>query len=142
MKKRMLFHVIVLLALAWGGFSGCSGDDSASETVTAEVVEVTDRYDNERVYFTIGKTFYEGYVVEGVSETEGLVLLDDRTEMTISVDRIGGTQLTDHPDLGTWVVLLSEQEGESTVRGKITRVFTDGMRKIEISRISLYGWQS
>ena len=41
MKKRMLFHVILLLTLTWGGFSGCGGDEIVSPTET-EVVEVTE----------------------------------------------------------------------------------------------------
>ena len=38
MKKRMLFHVILLLTLTWGGFSGCGGDEIVSPTGTVEAV--------------------------------------------------------------------------------------------------------
>lgn len=132
MNKRMLFHVILLLTFAWGGFSGCSGDDSASEPVPVEAVEVTDRYDDERIYFTIGANFYTGYVVEGVSETEVLVLLDDRTEMIISLDRIGGAQIDDHPDINADVAMAGELKDENQLLGVIVDVFTDGVRKIVI----------
>lgn len=115
---------------------GCGGDNSMTSPVAVEVVEVTELYNDERIYFTIGETFYEGYVVEGVSENEVLVLLDDRSEMVISIDRIGGTQIADHPDLETWVVMLSEQEGESIVKGKIVDVYNNDVRKIEINRVT------
>ena len=61
------------LAFACGGLSGCGEDDSVSESVTAEgeeVVEVTDRYVGESVYFVIDNTVYDGYVIEGVSADE------------------------------------------------------------------------
>ena len=37
MKKRMLFHVILLLTLTWGGFSGC---DNGEDIVTPPEVEI------------------------------------------------------------------------------------------------------
>ncbi len=135
MKKRMLFHVILLLTLTWGGFSGCGGDEIVSPTGTVEAEEVTDQYVGDNIYFKVGGTIYAGYVLEGVSANEVKVRLDDRSTMTISLDRIRGTRLADHSDVGVEVVLLGEKHNEETIGGKIVDVFDDGMRKIEIDNI-------
>ena len=122
------------ITIACGG-SGCGNDASLSETLTPteEVMEVTDSYIGDSIYFKVGDTIYEGYVVEGVSENEVLVLLDDHSDMVISLDRIGGTRLADHPNRGVEVVLLGDpQKGESTVKGEIVTVYSDKVRKIEI----------
>ena len=136
MKKRMLFHVILLLTLTWGGFSGCGGDEIVSPTGTVEAVEVTDQYVGDNIYFKIDGTFNEGYVVEGVSANEVKVRLDDRSTLTISLDSVRGTRLADHSDVGVRVVLLGEGKGERTLLGRIVDVFDDGMRKIEISTVT------
>ena len=138
MKKRMLFHVILLLTLTWGGFSGCGGDETVSPPGTVEAVEVTDRYVGDNIYFKVGGTIYAGYVLEGVSANEVKVRLDDRSTMTISLDRVRGTRLADHPDLGTSVIMLGDRDqDEKIVRGKIEGVYSDGMRKIELLTASL-----
>ena len=133
MKKRMLFHVILLLTLTWGGFSGCGGDEIVSPTGTVEAEEVTDQYVGDNIYFKVGGTFNEGYVVEGVSADEVKVRLDDRSTLTISVDSVRGTRLAAHPDVGVRVVLLGDRnKNEKLLNGEIVAVFGDGMRKIEI----------
>ena len=116
MKKRMLFHVILLLTLTWGGFSGCGGDEIVSPTGTVEAVEVTDQYVGDNIYFKVGGTFNEGYVVEGVSADEVKVRLDDRSTLTISVDSVRGARIADHPDVGVRMVLLGKQGRENTYR--------------------------
>ena len=136
MKKRMLFHVILLLTLTWGGFSGCGGDEIVSPPGTVEAVEVTDQYVGDNIYFKIDGTFNEGYVLEGVSANEVKVRLDDRSTMTISLDRVRGTRLADHSDVGVKVKLLGNQDKkEKILTGYIIDVFDDGMRKIEIFNI-------
>ena len=133
MKKRMLFHVILLLILTWGGFSGCGGDEIVSPPGTVEAVEVTDRYVGDNIYFKIDGTFNEGYVVEGVSANEVKVRLDDRSTLTISLDRVRGTRIADHSDVGVEVVLLGDRnKNEDSLGGEIVAVFDDGMRKIRI----------
>ena len=133
MKKRMLFHVILLLTLTWGGFSGCGGDEIVSPTGTVEAEEVTDQYVGDNIYFKVGGTFNEGYVVEGVSADEVKVRLDDRSTLTISLDSVRGTRLADHSDVGVQVKLLGNQDKkEKILSGEIVDVFDDGMRKIEI----------
>ena len=118
MKKRMLFHVILLLTLTWGGFSGCGGDEIVSPPSTVEAEEVTDQYVGDNIYFKIDGTFNEGYVVEGVSANEVKVRLDDRSTLIISLDRVRGTRLADHSDVGVEVVTAgrSKQEREITCR--------------------------
>ena len=134
MKKRMLFHVILLLTLTCTGISGCGGDKIVSPTGTVEAVEVTDQYVGDNIYFKIDGTFNEGYVVEGVSANEVKVRLDDRSTMTISLDRVRGTRLADHSDVGVQVVLLGDRnKGEKLLVGRIVDVFDDGMRKINIT---------
>ena len=135
MKKRMLFHVILLLTLTWGGFSGCGGDEIVSPTGTVEAVEVTDQYVGDNIYFKVGGTFNEGYVVEGVSADEVKVRLDDRSTLTISVDSVRGARIAAHPDVGVRMVLLGKQGNEKILIGRIVDVFDDGMRKIKISTI-------
>ena len=133
MKKRMLFHVILLLTLTWGGFSGCGGDEIVSPTGPVEAVEVTDQYVGDNIYFKVGGTFNEGYVVEGVSANEVKVRLDDRSTLTISLDRVRGTRIADHSDVGVTVILLGDRnKNEKTLSGIIVDVFDDGMRKIRI----------
>ena len=133
--------VVGLLGLAFAcwGLSGCSEDDSVTESVTPEVVEVTDRYVGERIYFKIGEDFHTGYVVKGVSENEVLVLLDeDRSEMTVDVDRIGGTEIADHPDTEekqpfyTFIPWGDSKTGVRIAGGYIKGVYSDGTRKISI----------
>ena len=136
MKKRMLFHVILLLTLTWGGFSGSGGDEIVSPTGTVEAVEVTDQYVGDNIYFKVGGTFNEGYVVEGVSANEVKVRLDDRSTLTISLDRVRGTRLADHSDVEVRVVMLGDRnKNENILIGRIVDVFDDGMRKIKISSI-------
>ena len=136
MKKRMLFHVILLLTLTWGGFSGCGGDEIVSPTGTVEAVEVTDQYVGDNIYFKIDGTFNEGYVLEGVSANEVKVRLDDRSTMTISLDSVRGTRIADHSDVGVEVKLLGDRnKNEKTLTGKIVDVFDDGMCKIQIHHI-------
>ena len=140
MKKRMLFHVILLLTLTWGGFSGCGGDEivSPTETEVVEVTEVTDLYDGDIIYFKQAGIIYEGRVVKGVSATEVLVRLADSSEMVIGVAHIGGKRIADHPDLGTEVLMLGDRDqGEKIIRGEIEGVYSDGMRKIELLNVSL-----
>ncbi len=131
------------LAFACWGLSSCGEDDSVTESVTAEgeaVVEVTDRYVGDSVYFKIGDTFHAGAVLEGVSADEVKVRLDDRSEKVVSIDRIRGTLLADHADIGVVVKLLGDRnKGESTLNGEIVGVYDDGMRKIEIFSISHLG---
>ena len=137
MKKRMLFHVILLLTLTWGGFSGCGGDEIVSPPSTVEAEEVTDQYVGDNIYFKIDGTFNEGYVVEGVSANEVKVRLDDRSTLTISLDSVRGTRIADHSDVGVTVILLGNRnENERKLRGKIVDVFDDGMRKIEIFAVN------
>ena len=138
MKKRMLFHVILLLTLTWGGFSGCGGDEIVSPTGTVEAVEVTDQYVGDNIYFKIDGTFNEGYVVEGVSANEVKVRLDDRSTLTISVDSVRGTRLADHSDVEVIVVMRGDRnKNEKIARGEIVDVFDDGMRKIKMLTVSL-----
>ena len=138
MKKRMLFHVILLLTLTWGGFSGCGGDEIVSPTGTVEAVEVTDRYVGDNIYFKVGGTFNEGYVVEGVSADEVKVRLDDRSTLTISVDSVRGTRIADHSDVRVQVVLLGDRsKNEKLLVGRIVDVFDDDMRKIKITSMDL-----
>ena len=141
MKKRMLFHVILLLTLTWGGFSGCGGDEIVSPTETevvevTEVTEVTDLYDGDIIYFKQAGIIYEGRVVKGVSATEVLVRLAGSSEMVIGVAHIGGKRIADHPDLEVEVVILGDpDQGESLLLCRIAGVYTDGMRKIKIITI-------
>ena len=135
MKKRMLFHVILLLTLTWGGFSGCGGDDIVSPPGTVEAEEVTDQYVGDNIYFKIGGTIHEGKVVEGVSADEVKVRLDDGSTQTISLDSVGGTRLADHPDVGVEVILLGVKHNEETLTGKIVNVFDDGMRKLKMTAV-------
>jgi hypothetical protein len=136
MKKRMLFHVILLLTLTWGGFSGCGGDEIVSPTGTVEAEEVTDQYVGDNIYFKVGGTFNEGYVVEGVSADEVKVRLDDGNTKTISLDSVRGTRLVAHPDLEVVVTILGDRDqGEELLVGRIAGVYTDGMRKIKIINI-------
>ena len=129
MKLVSLIGILVLPLIL---MVGCRGDDTVTPTET-ETVEVTNRYVGEDVYFEMGGSFLEGYVVEGVSADEVRVRLDDNSEMVISVDQIGGRLIADHPDLETEVVLLGDkQKGEDTFSGRIVGVYDDGMRKIEI----------
>ena len=141
MKKRMLFHVILLLTLTWGGFSGCGGDEIVSPTETevvevTEVTEVTDLYDGDIIYFKQAGIIYEGRVVKGVSATEVLVRLADSSEMVIGVAHIGGKRIAAHPDLEVVVTILGDRDqGEKLLTGRIAGVYTDGMRKIKIINI-------
>jgi hypothetical protein len=136
MKKRMLFHVILLLTLTWGGFSGCGGDEIVSPTGTVEAEEVTDQYVGDNIYFKVGGTFNEGYVVEGVSADEVKVRLDDGNTKTISLDSVRGTRLADHSDVGVEVVMLGDRnKNEKLLLCRIVDVFDDGVRKIEIITI-------
>ena len=121
------------ITIACTGISGCGGDEIVSPTGTVEAVEVTDQYVGDNIYFKVGGTFYEGYVVEGVSADEVKVRLDDRSTMTISLDRVRGTLLADHSDVGVEVLLLGDRnKNEKTLTGIIVDVFDDGMRKIRI----------
>ena len=132
MKKRMLFHVILLLTLTWGGFSGCGGDEIVSPTGTVEAEEVTDQYVGDNIYFKVGGTFNEGYVVEGVSADEVKVRLDDRSTLTISLDSVRGTRLADHSDVGVQVKLLGNQDKkEKILSGEIVDVFDDARIKLK-----------
>lgn len=95
-----------------------------------------ERYNGDDIYFDIGGINYEGRVVEGVSDNQVRVLLEDGRDMVISIDHIGGTSIADHPDLEAEVVLLGdEQKGERMFAGIIVDVFTDKVRKIEIYAI-------
>ena len=128
--------------LICGGITGCGNGDSlvtpteteivAETKVVEATVQVIDYFDGDSIYFKLGGTIHEGRVVEGVSTDEVLVNLADGSEMVINIDRIAGTLIADHPDLGTRVVMLSEEEGESELIGKIARVYNDDMRKIKI----------
>ena len=129
------------ITVACGGISGCdNGEDIVTETETeTEVVEVTDRYNGEGIYFKIGDTFYDGRVVEGVSTDEVLVRLADGSEMTINLDLIRGTLLADQPDVGTQVYLLMmvvrPDSDPDLFRGEfmaatIEAAYSNGMRKI------------
>ena len=106
---------------------------------------VIDRYNSASIYFKIGDTFYERRVVEGVSADEVLVRLADGSEMTINVDRIGGTLLADQPDIGSEVFLLPEKvipddlpdpevDGklDSTLIATMEAVYSNGMRKLKL----------
>lgn len=104
-------------------------------TYTVEPDPVNEEYNGESIYFKIGDTFQSGEVIEGVSETEVRVRLDDGSEKVIHVDRIGGTLHNNHPDVGVEVIVWEwgdPNKGESTLTGVIKGVYTDGMRKIEI----------
>ena len=120
---------------------GCdTGDDVVTPTEpevvepTVPTVKVVDRYDGDSIIFDWQGTghFVEARVIEGVSEDEVLVRLVDNSKEVISVDQIVGTLIDDHPDLGTEVVMLSEQEGEKIMRGHIVAVYDNGVRKIKI----------
>ena len=155
--------------LICGGISGCdNGEDIVTPTET-EVVETTgpviSDYDGDSIYFKQGGTIFEGHVLKGVSADEVRVLLDDRSEIVINVDRIRGTLLPDHPDLGTivrayvrflrrmdgwnlrdWLQQsgrLDELEGWLDLEdrqiwgpwGEIIGVYSDGMCKISLDRM-------
>ena len=110
-------------------------DGSASLTYKVKAPVIT-RYDGESIYFKIGNTIYEGSVVEGVSADEVLVELADGGEKVINVDRIGGTLIADHPDIGVRVKLLGDRDkGESILTGDIAASYSDDMRKIDIFRV-------
>lgn len=95
-------------------------------------------YDGKNILFEQGSTLYEGYVVKGVSATEVLVLLEDRSEKTLHVDRIRGTEIADHPDTKETKLFYTYMpwgDSEIDVRpvgGYITGVYSDGTRKISI----------
>ena len=131
---------------------GCdTGDDVVTPTEpegvepTVPTVEVIDRYDGDSILFEENviirgervTIIYEALVIEGVSEDEVLVRLVDGSKQVLPVDRIAGTLIDNftHPDLGTLVKLLGEQEGESTLTGKIVGVYDNGVRKIEIFNV-------
>ena len=136
---RTTVAVLLGITVACGGISGCdNGEDIVTETET-EVVEVTDRYNGEGIYFKIGDTFYDGRVVEGVSTDEVLVRLADGSEMTINLDLIRGTLLADQPDVGTYVFLLVMVVRPDSdpdlfwgqfMRATIEAAYSNGMRKI------------
>ena len=140
---------VVCITLVSGGIGGCGGGDvvtpptetevppTETEVVepTVPVVEVLDRYDGKSIIFVADGTIHEGHVIEGISEDVVLVRLADGSEVPIAVIRIKGTLIANHPDLGTEVVMLSEQEGERRLRGEIIQVY-DGVRKIEIFGIT------
>ena len=122
-----------------GGITGCSNGDSLvgapTESENAQVtetkVQLIDIFDGERVYFELGGNDYEGRVVEGVSANEVLVSLTDGSEVVINVDRIAGTLIAGHPDIGTEVIMLGERGNESVLLGKIIAVYGD-IRKIKL----------
>lgn len=96
-------------------------------------------YDGKNILFEQGSTLYEGYVVKGVSANEVRVLLEDRSEKTLHVDRIRGTEIADHPDTekdDEWFVTLipwnDAKLGWVRVSGPISAVYSDGTRKISI----------
>ena len=95
-------------------------------------------YDGKNILFEQGSTLYEGYVVKGVSATEVLVLLEDRSEKTLHVDRIRGTEIADHPDTKeesrfyTIIPWADAKIGWVRASGPIIAVYSDGARKISI----------
>lgn len=132
LSKHYLWCVawVLCITVVCTGLGCGNGDDVVTET---EMVEVTNRYVGEDVYFEMDGSFLEGYVVKGVSANEVLVRLADSSEMTINLDSIKGTRLDDHPDLNTRVVLLGDQDkGEFSLGGDITAVYDDGTRKIKL----------
>ena len=142
--KYYLYNVVLADRLGWMVVTGLlgvtllctglgcgNGDDAATPTET-ETVAVTNRYVGEDVYFEMDGSFLEGSVVEGVSADEVSIRLVDNSEMTISINSIKGTLLSDHPDLGIRVVMLGDREkGELSIGGDITAVYDDGVRKIK-----------
>ena len=107
-------------------------------------------YDGKNILFEQGSTLYEGYVIKGVSATEVLVLLEDRSEKTLHVDRIRGTEIADHPDtkkadsdlFDDWFCTIipwddakpwrDSRIGRIYAAGPISRVYSDGTRRISI----------
>ena len=62
-----------------------------------------------------------------------MVRLDDGSEKVLSVHRIAGTLIPDHPDIEREVVVLGDRDkGEKRLLGKIVAVYDNGVRKIEI----------
>ncbi len=144
LTKHNLYCVALVLGITFvcGGITGCGNGDgpvTPTETETGQVtetVQVVTRYDGDDIYFELDGTFYEGRVVEGTSADEVLVNVSDGSDMIINVNDIGGTVIADHPDLGIEVVLQGNRDkGEKLLQGEITRVYTDGERKIEIFAI-------
>ena len=122
-------------------------DGSKVLNYTVENPTITE-YDGENILFEQGNTLYEGYVVKGVSATQVLVLLEDRSEKTIHVDRIRGREIPNHSSLGSvlpsgkisdvFITLIpwdDAEDGWTRAAGMITGVYTDGTRKITIFRI-------
>ena len=136
---------LLILGLICVGISGCGSGDGDTPTSpvdepdvvqTEPDVEVTDLYDGDSIIFAMGGVVYEGRVVKGVSEDEVLVRLTDGSEEVISVDRIDGTLIADHPDLETRVVLLGDRDqGEGTLDGEIIAVYNNDLRKIKIFKV-------
>ena len=131
------------ITLVCGGISGCGNGDgliTPTETeVVSEVVQVVERYDGDSIYFELGGTIYEGRVIEGVSADEVLVSVAGTSDFLINIDDIGGTLIADHPDLGVKVMMLGEREGEKIFHGKITGVYGDNTRKIELFSVEFVG---
>ncbi len=154
MKKRTLFSFIfnsertyrlarttviamIGIALVCGGMIGCENGEDVVTDVEPPVQVISD-YDGDDIYFKRGGTIYEGHVIEGVSVDEVLVSLEGGGEMVINIDRIGGTLIADHADLGERVVLFFNRDryvslgipGEDVIVGEIEGVYSDGIRKI------------
>ena len=140
----LLCITIVCIGVGCGNGDVVTPTETETETVqitevteTVETVEVTDRYVGDSIIFELFGTVHEGRVVEGVSEDEVRVRMADGSEEVITVNQIAGTVIADHPDLGTEVVMLSEQEGERNLRGRIVRGYDNGVRKIEFLAVTL-----
>jgi len=142
-----------MLALVGSGIiicSGCGNGDTVLNPTEPEAVQVAEvveepvqvitRYDGESVYFKLNEAFYEGSVVEGISADEVLVEVAGGFQKVINVDRIGGTLIADHPDLGVTVVILGDPgKGLEMLTGRITAAYSDDMRKIVIHHIQVMG---
>ena len=110
--------------------------DDGATVLNYTVPRVEDRYDGDSIIVEQGGTIYEGRVLEGVSEDEVLVRLTDGSDEVVNVNDIAGTLIEDHADLQTPVMLLSGREGENLLRGKIVAVYDNGVRKIEMTRVT------
>ena len=136
---------VVCIGVGCGNGDVVTPTETETETVqitevteTVETLEVTDRYVGDSIIFELFGTVHEGRVVEGVSEDEVRVRMADGSEEVITVNQIAGTLIADHPDLETKVVLMGDRDkGEEVVSGGIKRVYDNGVRKIEITRVTL-----
>ena len=145
-SSRTILAKLVCFVLMVGSsllYAGCGGDESVSEMPevvddsTPEVVEITNSYEGDDIYFEVDGIFYEGHVTAHVSADEIHVLLDDHSKMVISIEQMGASLIADHPDVGVEVVLQSDRDGEILQYGSILAGYGNGTRKIKIDKVEL-----